>query len=370
VKRLLLVTLLAFSFTAGAVVIRNDVSDAKYRVRPSEFPALVEMPGEGQGVLIAHRWVVTAAHAAPMQMQGMEDKVSIAGVARKVERVIKYPGYRRLPDKLVQEALASGDISKVWAFLAASNDIALIELASPVTDVTPVPLYRGNKEVGMTVELVGTGATGNGTKGQDPHSPHRGVLRRAFNVIVGADARYVWYRFDPPPSALPLEGVTGSGDSGGPLLLGDGSSRQLVGLASWSKYPPGHPFLSKWKPGRPFVEGLYGVNVYAIRISRYAGWIESVISAHQGCAAKAPPERQSRARAEESGRKCCLRSLMLNFGDQLPESGRSPTSGRGRMVPVAAWPERSAAPLRREPNSSRSTAVSTLARDTGTISGC
>ncbi|HEX5352646.1 MAG TPA: trypsin-like serine protease [Rhodanobacteraceae bacterium] len=278
-RRLLPVALLAVSFTASAVVIRSDVKDAKYRVPASAFPALVDMPGEGQGVLIAPRWVVTAAHAAPMQMQGMDDDVSIGGVARKVKRVITYPGYKRLPDKLVKQALASGDLSKVWAFLASSNDIALIELASPVTDVTPVLLYRGNKEAGMTVELVGKGATGNGTKGQDPHSSHRTVLRRAFNVIVGAGTRYVWYRFDPPPSALPLEGIGGSGDSGGPLLIGHGSSTQLVGLASWSKYPLGHPFLSKWAPGRPFVQGLYGVISYDVRISSYIHWIEGVISA-------------------------------------------------------------------------------------------
>jgi hypothetical protein len=278
-KHLLLVALLAISFTANAIVIRGGVKDSKYRVPASAFPALVDMPGEGHGVLIAPRWVVTAAHAAPMQMQGMDDDVSIGGMARRVKRVITYPGYKKLPNQLITEALASGDLSKVWAFLASSNDIALIELASPVTDVTPVPLYRGNKEVGMTVELVGKGATGNGNVGQDPHSSHRTVLRRAFNVIVGADARYVWYRFDPPPSALPLEGIGGSGDSGGPLLIGHGSSRQLVGLASWSKYPPGHPFLSKWVPGRPFVEGLYGVISYDVRISSYIQWIEGVISA-------------------------------------------------------------------------------------------
>lgn len=270
--------LLAVSTAVGAVVIRADVDDAKYRVPASAFPALADMPGEGHGVLIAPQWVVTAAHAAPMQMPGMEDEVSIGGVPRKVKRVITYPGYRKLPSRLIKEALASGDLSKVSAFLASSNDIALIELASPVTDVTPVPLYRGNKEVGMTVQLVGKGATGNGTQGQDPHSSHRTVLRRAFNVIVGADARYVWYRFDPPPSALPLEGITGSGDSGGPLLIGEGSSRQLVGLASWSRYPPGHPFWRKWAPGRPFVEGLYGEIVYAVRVSSYIPWIRSVIS--------------------------------------------------------------------------------------------
>jgi len=271
--------LFAVSTAVGAVVIRADVDDAKYRVPASAFPALVDMPDEGHGVLIAPQWVLTAAHAAPMQMHGMESDVSIGGVARKVKRVITHPGYKRVPDQLVKEVLATGDLTKLHAFLDSSDDIALIELASPVTDVAPVPLYRGNDEVGMTAELVGKGATGNGTKGQDSHSPHRAVLRHAFNVIVGNDARYVWYRFDTPASALPLEGVTGSGDSGGPLLIGDGGSRQLVGLASWSKYPPDHPFLKTWTPDRPLVEGLYGEIVHAVRVSRYIPWIEGVISA-------------------------------------------------------------------------------------------
>jgi hypothetical protein len=275
-KRFLLVALPAISFTAGAVVIRSDVDDAKYRVPASAFPALVDMPGEGHGVLIAPRWVVTAAHAAPTH--GREAEVSIAGTARRIKRVVTYPGYRKLPNPLVEEALASGDWSNVYAFLASSDDIAIIELAAPVTDVAPVPLYRGHEEVGKTVQLVGKGATGNGVEGQVPHGSHRAVLRRAFNILIGADARYVWYRFDPPPSALPLEGITGSGDSGGPLLIGDGSSKQLVGLASWSKYPPGHPFWSTYAPGRPFQEGLYGEIAYGVRISRYIQWIEGVIS--------------------------------------------------------------------------------------------
>lgn len=297
-RRLLAFALLAISFTAGAVVIRSDVNDVEYRVEASAFPALVDMPGEGHGVLIAPQWVVTAAHAAPMQ--GME--VSIGGVARGVKRVVTYPGYKKLPDPLVKEALASGDLSEVHAFLASSNDIALVELASPVTDVAPVPLYRGDKEVGMTVQLVGKGATGNGAEGQVPHSSHRTVLRRAFNVIAGTDARYVWYRFDPPPSGLPLEGITGSGDSGGPLLIGDGSSTQLVGLASWGKYPAGHPFLSEYAPGLPFQEGLYGQLVYGVRISSYIQWIEGVISAptSAGTQPQAPEARATRA--ADSGR--------------------------------------------------------------------
>ncbi|QWT21315.1 trypsin-like serine protease [Bacillus sp. NP157] len=278
-KWTLALCLLAFSATAGAVIKRADVDDARYRIPTSSFPALVDMPGEGHGVLIAPRWVVTAAHAAPMHMEGMDDDVSIGGVPRKVRRVVVYPGYKRLPNEIVNDALASGDLSKISAFLAASNDIALVELDAPVTDIAPVPLYRGTQEVGKTAELFGKGATGNGDKGQDAHSDHRTVLRHAFNVVVSADDHYVSYRFDPPPAALPLEGITGSGDSGGPLTVGEGIQRQLIGLASWSKYPPGHPFWKTWNPSRPFVEGLYGVEVYAVRISSYAKWIDGVMSA-------------------------------------------------------------------------------------------
>jgi hypothetical protein len=230
----------------------------------------------------------------------MDDDVFIGGVARKVRRVVTYPGYKKLPNELITEALASGDLSRLSAFLASSNDIALIELTAPVTDITPVPLYRGNREVGMTAELLGKGATGDGDKGQDTHSAHRTVLRRAYNVIVGDDTRYVWYRFDPPPSALPLEGITGSGDSGGPLLIGDGSSKQLIGLASWSRYPPDHPFWKKWTPSLPFVEGLYGVIVYGVRISSYIQWIESVISAPVSGRTQHPSTPDERHRKTQS----------------------------------------------------------------------
>lgn len=283
--------LLVASSAVGAVVTRTDVDEARYRVPASAFSALVDMPGEGHGVLIAPRWVVTAAHAAPMQMQGMDGDVSINGVARKVKRVITHPGYKKVPDQLIKEVLATGDLTKLHAFLDSSDDVALVELASPVTDVTPIPLYRGNREVGMTAELVGKGATGNGTNGQDPHSSHRTVLRHAFNVIVGDDTRFVWYRFDEPPSALPLEGITGSGDSGGPLFIGEGSSRQLVGLASWSKYPPDHPFLKTWTPDRPLVEGLYGEIVHAVRVSSYIPWIEGVISAPLSTGSQGKPAK-------------------------------------------------------------------------------
>lgn len=263
--RCLLLVLLAISTTAGAVVIRSDVDDAKYRVDASACPALADMPGEGHGALIAPQWVVTAAHTAPME--GMDAEVVINGRAHKVERVFLHPGYKRMPDVLGKVALATGDPSRIHAFLAGSDDIALIKLASPVDDVAPLPLYRGSEEVTKIAMLIGKGATGNGVGGQVPGGSHRTALRRAFNAITGANDRYLWYRFDPPPQALPLEGVLGSGDSGGPLLVEDSGITQLVGLGSWITGTPDHALEA----------GFYGQVVRNVRISRYVEWIESVM---------------------------------------------------------------------------------------------
>ena len=42
--------------------MRHDVSAEKYRVeKMPEY--VVDMPGEGHGVLIAEQWVVTVAHS-------------------------------------------------------------------------------------------------------------------------------------------------------------------------------------------------------------------------------------------------------------------------------------------------------------------
>lgn len=266
--RYLLLTLLAISSAAGAVVIRDDVDDAKYQLSASALPALADMPGEGHGVLIAPQWMVTAAHVVHSHSLA---EITVNGEARKVERVFIHPGYKLMPDSMISEALASGDSSKAYEFLASRDDIALVKLASPIADVAPVALYRGDDEVGKTVEIMGKGATGNGSDGEALHASHRTRLRHAFNVVVDGDARWISYAFDPPRSGLALEGITGGGDSGGPVLIDNGGDRQLAGVASWNKYAESKV--------RPFHAGLYGQVVVSARTSRYVTWIESVMAA-------------------------------------------------------------------------------------------
>jgi hypothetical protein len=266
--RFLLLVLLAVSSTASAIVIRDDVDDTEYRMPMSEFPALVDLPGEGHGVLIAPQWVVTAAHAITWQSEIKQ--VVINGISRGVERVVMHSGYKTLPQELIDQAMASGEAMLIVVFLASSDDIALVKLTQPVTDVAPVVIYKDSDEAGQVVKIVGKGATGTGATGHDPRGPNRTELRRAFNKITSAHDRWICYVFDEPLSALPLEGVTGNGDSGGPALIQGDDQWLLAGMAAW-KVVQGNVMTA-----RP---GLYGQINCNVRLSHYIDWIESVISA-------------------------------------------------------------------------------------------
>lgn len=265
--RLLLLALFAVSFSASALVIRDDVDDSKYRVPASEFSALADLPGEGHGVLIAPRWVVTAAHAVAWQSQIKQ--VTINGISRDVERLVMHPGHKKPSQKLLDQALATWDWTLFRALLSASDDIALLELTQPVSDVDPADINKGADEFGQIVKVMGKGATGNGATGYEFSDSHRTRLRRAYNRITSADDRWLCYIFDAPSDALPLEGGSGSGDSGGPVLIQAGKDWLLAGLTSWSD-----PQSTNRTPGR------YGQITCNVRLSHYKGWIESVMSAH------------------------------------------------------------------------------------------
>ncbi|MFN2238737.1 MAG: trypsin-like serine protease [Thermoanaerobaculia bacterium] len=263
--RFLLLALLAASSTASAIVIRDDVDDSKYRVPPSEFPALVDMPGEGHGVLIAPQWVITAAHAITWQSQIKQ--ITVNGVSRDVERLVIHPGYKRPPQELLDQALATWDWTLFRVLLSSSDDIALLKLAQPITDVSPVAINKSDDEFGQIITIVGKGATGNGVTGYEFGSPHRTELRRAYNKVTSAHDRWLCYVFDKPSDALPLEGGSGSGDSGGPILIRAEKHWLLAGLTSWAD-----PQSAIRTPGH------YGQISCNVRLSHYKGWIESVIS--------------------------------------------------------------------------------------------
>lgn len=265
--RFLLPLLLVVSSTANAIVIRDDVDDSKYRIMAAEFPALVDMPGEGHGVLIAPQWVVTAAHAVTWQTEIKQ--VVINGVPRDVERLVIHSGYKKPSQALIDQALATWDWTLFIVLLSSSDDIALIKLTEPVTDVSPVTIHKGSDEFGQTIQIIGKGATANGVSGYDAHASHRTALRRAYNKVTSADGRWFCYVFDKPSETLPLEGGSGSGDSGGPVLIQSDEQWLLAGLTSWTAPHQGATKI-------PF--GQYGQISCNVRLSHYKAWVESMIS--------------------------------------------------------------------------------------------
>jgi hypothetical protein len=248
---------------ASGIVIRHDVADASYRVPDTFFPPLADIPVEGQGVLIAPQWVVTAAHATQWQRTPIRF-VTIAGKARAVTKVVVHPAYRPAPPG------QAGDAATLLAVRRDIDDIALLKLAEPVRDVRPAALYRGGAENGKVVTIIGKGATGNGATGCADDAPHRTALRRAENRIDRVVGHWLTYTFDKGAAALPLEGIFCGGDSGGPALIRERGAWKVAGLTSWG-----------WIDGHiaAFGAARYGETAYLVRISHYVGWIDSTIEA-------------------------------------------------------------------------------------------
>lgn len=263
----ILIASLLLSFDARAVVIRDDVPDREYRMDASAFPALADLPGEGHGVLIHPRWVVTAAHA--VSWQHALDEVVVGGRPRAVRKVVIHPGFKTPPQAMVDVALKTGDWEAFFEFMATSDDLALVQLAEPVTDVPPVRVFRGDA-LGKEVRLIGRGATGNGVTGHTLHGPRRTDLRQGYNHVTVSEGRWIAYRFDAPPNAHRLEASTGSGDSGGPMLVKVDGEWQLAGIAAWKR---GQVVGTEVRPG------TYGEVSYGVRLVNYASWIEETLSA-------------------------------------------------------------------------------------------
>ncbi|WP_448569995.1 trypsin-like serine protease [Thalassotalea ganghwensis] len=259
VRYFYLACILLLSFDSLAIVIRHDVQARNYELEKTP-PFFVDMPDGGHGALIAPNWVVTVAHLLPPNIVGK--KLQIGEYKVEVQKVIIHPGIKSIP-----ESMLSGDAADLMAFMMTAHDIALVKLSSELPDNAPIEIYSENKELNQVITGYGRGTTGNGNTGSVRGT--QGVFRHLQNRIEEIHSNWISITFDTGEEALELEGIDGSGDSGGPLIMTSKGKSYLVGLFSWD-YIEGNL--------EEFVAGHYGKKSYQVRISAYSDWIKKTMS--------------------------------------------------------------------------------------------
>ena len=223
---------LPLAFPAAAILIRADRDDAEYLELATRYTSSVPLsaPG-GEGVLIAPRWVLTAAHRARAlrEMQTIP-KLDIAGRAHEVQSIVIHPDWK------------AGE----------ANDIALILLRRDVTAIQPTPVYRLADEAGKPVVIVGHGPSGK--IGEKTRTEDR-KRRASVNTVDRVAPLTLGLRVKSGDDASDLQGAATPGDSGAPAFIETPAGLWVAGIA--------HGTEGEWE-------------TYA-RVSAFAPWIEATM---------------------------------------------------------------------------------------------
>ena len=207
------ITIAAFvySIAAHAIVMRHDVDPDAYLLNEFVYPSAISIDG-CSATMFAPRWMLTAAHCVNLG--------TIQGPLRiRTEDVV-------IADAYIHPGYSTSNNPR--------HDIALLELALPVSSIIPTPPYEEVDELGQVMKLAGYGFVGDGVQGiYERCFPCD--LRGADNRVTIADDFLLRFRFDDPANgaSLPLEGVGGGGDSGGPAFIENGAGRFVAGISSF-----------------------------------------------------------------------------------------------------------------------------------------
>lgn len=189
------------------------------------------------GTLIDDNWVLTAAHCVA-DLGPTKATFKVGGTTYATVRVILHP---------------KTDLSDDVFGTDPANDIALLELATPVVGITPSELFRGTPHVDDVLTLVGFGAGGTGNSGEDGTY---GTKRVGETPIDGVSVRLITWDFENNS-----ESNTAPGDSGGPAFLDVGGEFQIAGITS----------------GGSNNDSSIGDESFDTRVDAYADWIDTVI---------------------------------------------------------------------------------------------
>lgn len=228
--------------------------------------------GVFSGVVIADRWVLTAAHVASSARtapEALSVRIPCRNQHESVSAVFVHPDYKG----------NTGSLS--------FDDLALLRLTHPLpADIPRYPLAREMPSPGTVATLIGYGAGG------DPHNgitiqPRADVKRLGENAldafVRNGDTPPQIYLFDfdgaDPATSLLGGGTLGNrreatfayGDSGGPAFVRTGDTWELVGINTFQlQFPVKPPKISL--PPPKFSSGGGG-----ILVAPYADWIKATM---------------------------------------------------------------------------------------------
>jgi hypothetical protein len=234
----LLLAAAAAGLPAAAILIRADRNDSEYLEMASKYTSSVAIgiPGGGEGVLIAPRWVLTSAQvgSALREMKSLPT-LTVDGRGDDIEDVLVYP---------------------TWRPGTPSSDLALVHLKRAVRGVKPTRLYKPDDEGGRAVVIVGHGATGK--IGAEPPT-NDGKARAAINTVDRVSPKVLTLLVKRPEEASDLQGALSPGDRGGPAYIQEKDDLFVAGIAIGPDDAPGS------------TAQLY------TRVSAFVPWIESTI---------------------------------------------------------------------------------------------
>ena len=283
----------AFSFLSFIIffsgITRHDVNEDKYLklAQEKQFDCVgqiyTDTTARGSCVLISERFVLSAAHVFidndtkvdTIQING-KSIVSFRQINGRTTAVhnlfVVFKGQRVRVKRLIIHPYYLDSLTK------GSCDIALLELETPCTAITPANLNIRFNEINSNVVGVGFGASGpadrpdlvalNNKKiaGENVVDSITGPQYLGFETILMCDFDHS-NRKDcnkmGSSTPRPLEYICSGGDSGGGLFSKKGKGWELIGICSGSNVDFGQ-FMKTY---------YYGQTMAWTRVSAFTNWV-------------------------------------------------------------------------------------------------